>query len=216
MHVEPTIAAAPMDEFQRRSWRGALARGRCTEYQYRLDPAATRSPRTGPAVRHASSCSEFQDDPRQARGLAAPAPSDKASTTTAPIRRRQVVPELPPDDARARARPTPGLQENDLMAIVHIRMPTKAIEDGVHLQPRHPHLHRPRHRPAHHGRQLPHRPLRHRQAGQAPEGGHRRHRRRRAERPQRDPDRRRVRGPQPRLQPHAPQPGHHAGPSCAR
>ena len=38
--------------------------------------------------------------------------------------------------------------------------------------------------------------------------------RRRAERPQRNPDRRRVRGPQPRLQPHAAQPGQHAGPSA--
>ena len=33
----------------------------------------------------------------------------------------------------------------------------------------------------------------------------------RAERPQRDPDRRRVRGPLARLQPHAPEPDHHAG-----
>ena len=80
------------------------------------------------------------------------------------------------------------------------------------LEPGHPDDHRPGDGPAHHGRQLPHRPLRHRQAGQAPEGGQRRHLRRRAERPQRDPDRRRVRGPQPRLQPHAPQPGQHAGP----
>ena len=73
-------------------------------------------------------------------------------------------------------------------------------------QPRAAHLVRHRHVAAHHGRQLPHRPLRHRQAGQAPQGSLRRHRAGRAERPQRDPDRRRVRGPQPRLQPHAPQP----------
>ncbi len=32
------------------------------------------------------------------------------------------------------------------------------------------------------------------------------------QRPQRNPDRRRIRGPQPRIQPHAPQPGEHAGP----
>ncbi len=92
------------------------------------------------------------------------------------------------------------LQKNDLLGTVRIRMSTEAIVDAVHVN-----------RAVLMATALG-TALCHCQAGQAPQGSFRRHLRRRAQRPQRDPDRRRVRGPQPRLQPHASQPRQHAGP----
>ena len=69
------------------------------------------------------------------------------------------------------------LADNDV-TVVNIQMSTKTIEDGVHLNRAVLMATGAGDRPAHHGRQLPHRPLRHRQAGQAPQRSLRRHLRR--------------------------------------
>ena len=85
-----------------------------------------------------------------------------------------------------------------------------ADRQGDQQQPGDPDHRRPGHGDAGDGLLVHDRPLRDRQAGQAPPRRLRRDRRRPAHDPQPDRDRRRVRGALPRLQPDAPQPGRHA------
>ena len=105
----------------------------------------------------------------------------------------------------------PNLEQNAIMAR-RSRPPLHASHRGwLPHEPRRADLIRHRHIAPHHRRQLPHHSLCHRQAGQAPEGSLRGDRDGRTQHSQRDPDRRRVRGPVARLQPHAPQPHQHPG-----
>ena len=155
------VSKDAMKQFQaetEKKWPTAFSTTIYTASQ--AERAHARRSRTTPA------CSTgFSVTPNISR-KAAKRPAGKVTFTTAPFGRPQCLGchNKPGVDAPAAG----TLEDGDLMAVVWIRLSGQGDPGRVPPQSGDPDRLRPRHGAAHHGRQLHHRPLRHRQAGQAP------------------------------------------------